>query len=772
MTAFALPIKEKVKKMNFGTPYYGEHPAASYFGAMEPETHGHSLNSSYSGIPGTEGPVSAGEEYTSGAAGAGSGNDPQLGIQDIGMSVPLGISAQNVAGIYSKIRMGAGKLEIQFPGHRSGQRQAQTPGMYGEDQRQAMREMQMANEVRLTSHSSFGIMGMLGRDERGNFSQVNAYKDMQEVKRAIDFQSDIGGGGSIVVHSGEFDRPMTDMHLDDETHMLNLARDASGKLLVRESQTQEFDAKFDLLDARTSQKMETVQKDRLVAYPVWLKSDENRRGKDINGNDCVIEKGDYIDYQGRKILDPYDPLKGRVPEYDKKTGRFSVARRHFDYFAKEAEEYNEYQQKKLGRKLTMHEKVFPEEMFLRATLETQEGHSRGWALQYGEDTQTWIDAVKAYEKAIDFYKKLDDSLPEEEKWKIMKQDHVVPHTSQAATLIPTETKHPLKILEEAKNQAEKRLEFSRQASASQEQQAEDSAETKKNIITPLKRLDAQGVRMYAEAGLHAMQKTKDPENPVYVAIENIFPERFGGNLEELKWIIKKSRDRMVEFLTKPEIQQGVSRGPIEMDEEKLNEALDPGKKGLLQENPWYKGLSREEAEKIAQKHIKVTLDTGHLNLWRKYWQEDPRLSREENEANYKRWILGQVESLAKEGMVGNVHLADNYGYQDDHLAPGQGNAPIKEIVSILKKYGYDKAYTVEPGADASTDLSDFHGLMKTWKHFGAPIYGSGLAMGGGMAQSWGDVHNSYFGQNKTPYYIFGGYAPSNDWTMWSQVPLE
>ena len=229
---------------------------------------------------------------------------------------------------------------------------------------------------------------------------------------------------------------------------------------------------------------------------------------------------------------------------------------------------------------------------------------------------------------------------------------------------------------------------------------------------------------------------------------------------------------MVELLTEPKIQLGVSRKPVEMTEERLIEAVQPGKEGMLQENPYYKGISRGEAEKLAADHIKATLDTGHLNMWKKFWQEDPHLNKEQNETKFKEWYLQQVESLAKEDMVGNVHLADNYGYQDDHLSPGQGNAPIKEVVAILKKHGYDSAMTVEPGADATTDLSDFHGLMKTWRHFGSSIYG--MAGGGGaqIPQKWTDVQYSYFGQNRPPYFVFGPYAPSNDWTLWSAVPME
>src|SRR3989339_923285 len=230
--------------MDFGDLNYTHHPMADYFNAMEPQSYG---------IQPANKP------------------DMNIGVQDIGMSVPMGISAANVAGIYSKIRMGAGKLEIQFPGYRMGNRNAQTPEMLGEDQRQAIRELSMANEVKFNTHASFQLMGMMGRDERGNFSLYNATQDLFELKRAIDFQGDMGGG-SVVIHSGEFERPMTDMYLDDETGRINLARDPSGRLLFKQAHTQELDAKFELMDERTSQKMETVQKDRLVAVPIWLKA--------------------------------------------------------------------------------------------------------------------------------------------------------------------------------------------------------------------------------------------------------------------------------------------------------------------------------------------------------------------------------------------------------------------------------------------------------------------------------------------------------------------
>ena len=727
--------------MKFSSGYYSHHPMVDYFNAMDPETYG--------------------EKPPYGA---------DLGIKDIGMSVPMGISASNVAGIYSKIRMGAGNIEIQFPGYRMGSRNAQTPEMFGEDQRQAIRELSMANEVKFTTHASFQLMGMMGRDERGNFSIYNATQDMFELKRAIDFQADVGGG-SVVIHSGEFERPMTDMYLDDESGRINLARDPSGRLMFKQTHTQEVDARFELLDDRTSAKIETVQKDRLVANPVWNKAEEDYYGYDNSDKPesekqkILIRKGDYVNYQGRKIINPYDPLGGRVPKYNRDKNLFDVKLKSFEDFKKEAEEYNRWFESYYGRKPNYYEKSYPEEAYVKATLDAQEGIARGWSLQFSARAQPAIKLIKKLEEAQKFYKQLEQTVPKEEQWKLLKQDvELLRIVGGAEGFIQPEMRLPSEIIDRLLFDAKRTLEYDRSTAASQEQQAADTHETKEHIVTPIKRLEKHGVRLYAEAGVHALRKTRDTNNPVTVAIEHIFPERFGGHLEELKWIIKKSRERMVDLLTKPEIEYGASMTPEEIDKEKLE-------KGFMQPNPYYTGVSREEAEKLAERHIKATLDTGHINLWRKYWQEDPRKTKEENDQAFNKWVLNQVESLAKEKMVGNVHLADNYGYHDDHLAPGQGNSPIREIMSILKKYGYQKAITVEPGADASTDLSDFHGLMKTWKFFGSPVYGMGFR-GSGVPQTWSDVQYSFFGQNKPPYYIFGGYAPSNDWTLWSAVPLE
>ncbi|MBW2980983.1 hypothetical protein KY360_06210 [Candidatus Woesearchaeota archaeon] len=690
-----------------------------------------------------------------------------LGIQDIGMSAPLGISAGNVQGIYSKIRMGAGNIELAFPGAIRGQRQQHTPGMYGEDQRQAIREMGAINEVKFTTHASYGIYGLAGftGDNPYNvwFQREQRKSAVDEIKRAIEFARDTAGGGSVVVHTGEVDRPVSEQPW---------ARTEDGKPMFKAYEEEAEVTRVRIVDERSGQ-VHQVRKNQRVARPKWLTADHDYVGRDTKGKPARIKKGDYVDYVGRLIPfdDWFDPEKGRVPVYDEKTGRFQNELYDWNRILDETEKRNQWKAAILGKKvdqLTDEERYAPEEIYLRSTMETNEGHSRGWALQYGQHTEEELKQLKELRKAHEYYKKLEKDIPEDEAWRVMKSDPMF-RTPTLNELIPTKPKKPSEILGDAIKMTERGIEFARQASASQELQAEDSAETQQYLVSADKYAVREATKSYAEAGIHAMDCTINPKNPLVITMENIFPERYGGHPEELRTLIHKARGEMIKRLSSNTIDDPSGRRYTREESQQLGRPELFGKVRQIQ-NPYFRNMSEEEATKKAGTHIKATLDTGHLNTWRKFWQDDPKKSPQQNDESFQKWMLGQVETLAKEGLIGNVHLTDNFGYQDDHLAPGQGSTPNKEIIRILKKHGYDKAWTVEPGADASTDLSDFHGLMKAWRHFGSPIYGTGMRIG--APQTWTDVHYSYFGQNKPPYYIFGAYSPSNEWTLWSAMPME
>jgi hypothetical protein len=481
-----------------------------------------------------------------------------------------------------------------------------------------------------------------------------------------------------------------------------------------------------------------------VARPVWLMAEKDYSYvADIDypefgirtGDTVQVNKGDYIDYENRKVA-----LRDRVPEYDPESGRFKVRKETWQNFVEEAQRQNEEIARQKGihvSELTDDERILPEEAFLRATLQTNEGHSKGWALQYARGFEDDRKRLEKLKKAREFYAKLEAATPPEERWKLAQQLQE-PFAKLGIITIPEE-KMPTEIIDEQIRAHRRDMEYSRQASTSQQEQALNSLTAQEHVESARKYALKESFRSYAEAGMHAWQTTKQKnlqERPLMVTMENIFPESYGSHPEELKNLITGARREMAQRLVK-------------------------------------RGMEADEARRAAETHIKATLDTGHLNIWRKYWNDNPGKTVEQNDNEFKQWMLKEVDDMAKKKMIGNVHLTDNMGYQDEHLTPGDGTTPVKEIVSVLRKHGYKGALTVEPGAAATTDVSDFHGLMKTWRLFGSPVYSAhGPVHIDRPKATWADIQYSYFGQTRAPYYIFGAYAPSQDWTLWSQVPFE
>jgi len=694
-------------------------------------------------------------------------NDIGVGIKDVGMSVPLGISAGNVQGLSVKMREGASNLEIGFPGAVSGNRQSQVPGMYGKDTREALRELAKINEVRLTTHSAYSIMGLSGQDQQGNFLRDYQKLAMDEIKGAIEFAADTAGGGSVVVHTGEFERP-----LSEEVW-------AEGGTKFRKYDEEPNDAVVRVVDRRTGHLMTQIRKNHKVAVAEWRRADSDYEGKyqidadkdnkDLAGTLVMIKKGDYVDYEGNKIIDPLSIEHGRVPDYDPESGSLRAEMRGWDYFENEADKYNNLLENKYGRKLAEDEMITPEERVMQSQLETNEGYSRGWALQFSRSIKEHQKQLEKLREAREFYKEIWENTPEDDRWRLRRQ------TEQFSHFVSPETKDPLEMIDKQIWALTQELTYAQQSGYSQEKQARDTRETWENVVSARKYALEQAKKSYAQAGIYAMDVTdkKDLEKPLYITMENIFPERYGAHPQELKKLVLDAREEMVRRLSAEKIADPSGTVYTTDEAKEMGRPYLAGKPREI-ENP-YKRMTEQQARKAAEEHIKATIDTGHFNTWRKYFQAKQGESIEQTDSRFKHWLLNQTEDLAKAGIIGNVHATDNFGYQDDHLAPGQGTTPVRDMVAIMKKHGYTGPLTVEPGADATTDLSDFHGLMKAWREFGSGVYGAGYGGPGVVPHGpnrWEDIQYSYFGRNQPPYFVFGNYSPSNDWTLWTQVPME
>jgi len=674
-------------------------------------------------------------------------NDVGVGIKDLGMSLALG-PVPNVPAVGAKLRAGMKTLEIGFTGAGKGTGQQQTPEYYGKAQRKALEEIGRANEVNFTTHASFGIQGLAGADQRGNFSKSAKEFALQEIRRAMEFAGDVAKGGPVVVHTGEFHRPVTGADWNQEGEY-------AGKFRMFEKEKEQ--ETFGVVDRRLGNLIVEAHKNKAVSKPVWLTARSGQEYEDIEGKKRTAKEGElvYLDYLGKQV-----PRYERVPVYDEKKGEFLTKQYNWKEMGDQAkemetearEEWRNWKKASSQEKEKIKEKsmwvrflredidpekeikIRPEEAYVIAALETQVGNARGYAFNYSRDFDEHVENVKKLRKALEYYEKLEIETDPEERWKLQQQAGAL-----ARGLVPADAKMPSEIIKRELSTFESHIKQAQETAASQFAQAAEQQETIKHIQSAETFALEEAYDSYAQAGISAMrqsdkmQRVGQLKKPIAVAMENLFPESYGAHPDELMNLVLKSRHKMEQ---------------------------------LLQEK--YK-MSKQEAATKAQQHITATLDTGHVNMWRKYWVGDNKKTIEQNDKDFDDWVVKKMGEMTKKNVIGHVHLDDNFGYHDDHLAPGEGNTPITRMVKAMKDNGYKGELIVEPGADWTTDVSGFSSVMKTWKLFGSPVYGAGAGMRG---RGWGSLGEGYHGAGHPPYFVFGGYSPSEEWTLWSGVPLE
>ncbi|MAG61053.1 hypothetical protein CL619_04660 [archaeon] len=685
----------------------------------------------------------------------GSTNDLGIKAGDFGMSFLMGLgSTSTVPGILAKIRTGAKTLELGLgnrPGGKGGQG-GHSAGMYGEKQRQALREAAKANRVDFTLHTSVGVQGLAGQGQQG-FSRETKEMSVQEIKRALEFAADVGQGGPVVVHTGEYQRPMKSSRWNEE--------EGKWKGKFEWYENEEERGSYQVVDTRTGQVITEAKRGRTISRPVWKKyqegdkfwdKEDGRTYTDKNGK--IVKEGDYIDYWGNKV-----GRDTRVPIWDSENQEFKIQQLTWDKLTDEAkdltEEARDFWRKNRNAKNGEWDKsmwrrfknaksesdieVFEEEAHVISSLETNAANSRAWAATYMQDFDENINRLEKLEEAKKIFEEIEGATSDEEKWRLQQQIPI-----DRYRLLPPEQKMPAELIQQEINSVQARIKQARDSAAGQMSQAQDQIETLKHIESAQSYALKEAYDSYARGGVYAWEKSRELEKKgqlkknLNLAMENLFPEAYGAHPDEIISLVKSSRGRMKELMVQ-------------------------------------KGYSDQEAEKAAKQSLSMTFDTGHMNMWRKYWKGDHKKTPKQNDDDFNEWAKEMTGKMVKAGVIGHVHLDDNYGYQDEHLAPGEGNAPIREMVKILKENGYDGELIVEPGADFTTDNGGFQSVMKTWRHFDTPIMGTGSSFSratGSTGKQWSNIQYGFFGQNAPPYFTFGAYSPSEDWTLWTGVPLE
>ncbi|MGM5482442.1 MAG: TIM barrel protein [Nanobdellota archaeon] len=675
-----------------------------------------------------------------------------ISISEIGQSVTEGSRFGSLIQTSQQaIKFGTSKMELAL-GMGGG---AEPVGAenYGEDARQALREISKANQIDFVStHSPTQVGNLSGfNQQQGSFSEQQRQEGLEEVKKAIKFAGDVAQGGAVVVHTGEFWRDMSEQKWNKNISIEETWDDLTPKQkkYAREDNFKEFlsypseqeEATHYLVDKRTGRLIQDVKKNVTVYEPVYKKN----------------EKGQYIDKDDKPIAS-YKVFEEGVPEVDPEKGGVKVTEPFtWDHFQKMADEWN---------KDNPSERKTAAQMYMESRLHNQQKQSKGMAQHYGRDYSRVVDELDKAKAKKNHFEQMDES-------NISNEERISRITSLQNELGATNLVSQEDINEAIQN-GTKPSEFIKDKiigglekhRSEMEALSSHYKTSEKEVQDNIKNIQAvddyainKSVNSYAELGINAMEESKraSVKEPIFVAPENIFPEMgYASHPEEMIEMIKKSRERMIDMLTSKKITDPT--GAI-------------GPKGEVKEitNPHYRGISKKQAEKEAKEHIKMTFDTQHLGMWWKHFQPLPGETYDQRRERFDKWYKKMVEKMQDEEVIGHIHLVDSLGSGHHHLPAGQGNLPLYEAIEHLKSKGY-KGTIISEGHGEEANFGQGRIVKETWKHFGAPLGGGyGTSAPG---PSFGSIQNGYFSQVQSPYFTFGSYVPSNEWKLWSEVPFE
>jgi len=229
---------------------------------------------------------------------------PIITIGELGQTVPetdpSGKFKNMVQGVQAALRAGSKNIQLVLtvpPNSPMGGR----PKAYGQEVRQAMKELFVANQANLIGIEMPTSMNNLsGFDpQQGVFSETTREKYTDEVKEAIRLASDIGQGGGIDIVSWEFQRPISAIAAEREgfapekDEIRQVVEADTGRIIPFRVQKVERDMPFEPgtetetgIDENGFPKMKKWKWDDFVA---WAELKSKQEGKEITPEELVVK---------------------------------------------------------------------------------------------------------------------------------------------------------------------------------------------------------------------------------------------------------------------------------------------------------------------------------------------------------------------------------------------------------------------------------------------------------------------------------------------------
>lgn len=610
----------------------------------------------------------------------------------------------------ASLKLGASRVELGAMGVGKGSAQSPTPESYGKLEREEIRNLAKINKVQTTFHAAPSVSMLSGLTQQG-FSEQAREGALNEIKKAVSFAAEASTGGAVVVHFDEWERPIESQYGLDKTA-------AKDKKNEKAHAFQSYEGEF---------KTKPEDGGHVSGYGPSSISFVDTETQQIQ---TIRRDMEFVEPEIIAVKKQTDD----GVTVDRSTGnKVKGKSSHFFQYKYKGQEdgtpSDDTDPSTYSTKTLYYDDIIKKEQ----DMNDPENENFKDNVEYMKEYFTplykkWeeINAMKE-ENPGDELKKKDEiflfHFLRQKAYQAYDQylsaENYYEHFNDNDT--PKAREHNVERMRRAWSDFQKQLTSVNKFQTMEEYGTNKSSQT------------------IAEAALYARERSlgnKGLDRNLYIAPESVFPEKYGSHPDEMKDIIDKSRDKMAKQLET--------------------------------------NMGKEAAEKEAAKFIKATFDIGHMNMWRRYFVRKDDESSEDYNKRFNKWALNKSKELADEGYIGHVHMSDNFGFSDEHLSVGQGNAPIQEFVKNMRDSGKVDDFIVEVGSYNAQSA-----LGEAWEELGAGIASKYLKSGAASPNPryFGSARNSYFGHTRKPSYVFGQYVPMipgdkwQGWSPWSGSPL-